>query len=84
MRVEILGLFVIGLAGCAAAAPASRGFLMKFQPGVHVGMHSHSHDYYAVVLSGRPHHWRRGADRQTSRWRQNQVTESRDPRNQKS
>jgi len=41
--------------------PGPSWFLMRFQPGVHVGMHHHAHDYHAVVVSGRPHHWSRGA-----------------------
>lgn len=33
------------------------GFLIEFPPGANAGLHSHTGDYHAVVLSGAPAHW---------------------------
>jgi quercetin dioxygenase-like cupin family protein len=43
--------------------PKSGGaFLLRFPPGAKSGLHTHTSDYEAVVVSGAPKHWLAGAE----------------------
>lgn len=39
------------------------GFFLKLPPGTNPGLHTHSSDYHAIVVSGAPRHWLAGEDK---------------------
>jgi quercetin dioxygenase-like cupin family protein len=39
------------------------GFFLKLPPGTKPGLHTHTSDYHAVVISGAPRHWLPGEDK---------------------
>ncbi len=39
------------------------GFFLKLPPGTNPGLHTHTADYHAVVISGAPRHWLPGEDK---------------------
>jgi quercetin dioxygenase-like cupin family protein len=40
------------------------GFFLKVPPGTKPGLHTHTADYHAIVISGAPRHWLPGEDKQ--------------------
>jgi quercetin dioxygenase-like cupin family protein len=39
------------------------GFFLRLPPGTNAGLHTHTADYHAIVVSGAPRHWLPGEDK---------------------